>query len=211
MIDLYSWATPNGHKISIMLEECGLDYKVYPIDISKGLQRRPDFLAINPNGKIPAIVDHGGDDGEIHVFETASILIYLAEKCGKFLPERASARTSVLNWLIWETANISPTFSQAFHFYRQAPHQMSYAIERYREKSLRLLSVFDNQLSKSKWLAGNDYSIADMACFSWIKVGRQILQEETRGAMPDMPHCQRWLTQMSRRPAVQRGILVLAD
>jgi GST-like protein len=208
MIDLYSWGTPNGHKISIMLEECGLDYTVYPVDISKGLQRRPDFLAINPNGKIPAIVDHDGDGGEVRVFESVSILIYLAEKCGKFLPEKGQERSSVLSWLAWQAANVGPMFGQAFHFYRQAPKPQPYATERYRDESLRLLSVIDNQLSKGEWLAGETYSIADMACFSWIKVGRQILQEETKGAMADMPHCQRWLEQMSQRPAVQKGILV---
>ncbi|WP_281301455.1 MULTISPECIES: glutathione binding-like protein [unclassified Iodidimonas] len=208
MIDLYTWATPNGHKASIMLEECALEYTVFPTDIGQGLQKRADFLSINPNGKIPALVDHDGPSGDITVFESVSILLYLAEKTGKFLPEAGEDRYRAMNWVIWQAANLGPMMGQAFHFYHYAPHRLPYAIERYRDESSRLLSVMDNQLSKSAYLAGDDYSIADIASFSWTKFGLKFLQEETQGKIPDMPHIQRWLTALAKRPAVQKGVCV---
>lgn len=213
MIDLYTWATPNGHKASIMLEECGLDYKVFPIDIGQGQQQRPDFLAVNPNGKIPAIVDHDGPGGEgkggeQRVFESGSILIYLAEKTGRFLPAAGPARTETLNWLTWQVANVGPMFGQAYHFYRMAPKPIGYAIDRYRDESSRLLSVLDNQLSKTEYTAGDAYTIADIALFSWIKTGRHFLTEESKGAIPDTPHIQRWLDAVGAREAVQKGVQV---
>jgi len=208
MIDLYTWTTPNGTKVSIMLEECGLDYKVFPVDIGSGAQRRAEFLAINPNGKIPAIVDHDGEDGKTRVFESAAILIYLAEKTGKFLPASGAARAETLSWLAWQAANIGPIFGQVFHFLRHAPRRDDYAIERYTGESLRLLTTLDNQLAKTAYLAGEDYSIADIATFSWLKVGLSLLQKDAAATVPELPHTRRWLEAVGAREAVGRGVKV---
>lgn len=211
MIDLYTWTTPNGHKASIMLEECGLDYRVHAVDIGNRRQQRAEFLAINPNGKIPAIVDHDGIDGETRVFESGAILIYLAEKTGKFLPSSGRARAETLGWLNWQTANLGPMLGQAWHFHRQAPERESYGRERYKDEAARLFALLDNQLSKVPHVAGDAFSIADIACFSWVKTGLLFLQQATRGSLPDYPHIARWLETVGKREAVQRGILVPAD
>lgn len=207
MIDLYTWATPNGHKASIMLEECGFDYEVRPVNIGKGEQNQSDFLAINPNGKIPAIVDKEED---ITVFESGAILVYLAEKTGKFLPAKGAQRAEVMSWLNWQMANLGPIMGQAYHFYTSAPRKIGYAIDRYRNESIRLLSVMENRLSQSQFLGGDEYSIADIASFSWAKAGHAFLSEATDGALPEMTHLKQWFETISARPGVQRGVSVPA-
>jgi len=208
MIDLYTWATPNGTKVSIMLEECGLDYRILPVDIGAGAQRRAEFLTINPNGKIPAIVDHHGEDGETRVFESAAILIYLAEKSGKLLPSHGAARAEALSWLAWQAGNIGPVFGQLLHFLRQAPHRDDYAVERFAGEARRLLATMDTRLAGTAWLAGKAYSVADIACYSWVKVGLSVLRKDTAEGAPDLPHLARWIEALGAREAVQRGVKI---
>ncbi len=199
MIDLYTFTTPNGRKASIMLEEVGLPYTVHKIDISKGDQFTPEFVAINPNRKIPAIVD---PDSGITVFESGAILIYLAEKTGKFLPSEAKARSQVLQWLMFQMGGVGPMFGQLNHFKRFAPEQISYAIDRYTKETLRLYGVLDQQLSLHEFIAG-DYSIADIATYPWVAI------YEFQGlTLDDYPHLQRWVETVKQRPAVQQGMNV---
>jgi GST-like protein len=203
MIDLYTWATPNGRKISIMLEEIPLPYEVIGVDISSGEQFAPEFLAINPNGKIPAIVDHEGLGGKATaVFESGAILIYLAEKTGKLLPSEPAARLAVIEWLMFQMSALGPMLGQAHHFRRFAPERIPYAIERFEKEAARLYAVLDGQLAKSEYLAG-DYSIADIASYPWIA------RHEWQGiALDDFPNVRRWFTSIASRPAVQRGMQV---
>src|SRR6185312_7144428 len=170
MIDLYSWATPNGHKIHIMLEETGLEYRVHPIDIGAGDQFTPAFLAISPNNKIPAIVDSNGPDGApISLFESGAILIYLAEKTGKLLPHEPAGRYATLQWLMFQVGGLGPMLGQTHHFRIYAPQQIEYAVSRYTNEAKRLYGVMDKQLGQSAYLAGNDYTIADIAAFPWTR------------------------------------------
>src|SRR5215470_6003068 len=207
MIDAYSWPTPNGHKIHIMLEETGLPYKVHGVDIGSGAQFEPDFLKISPNNKIPAIVDNDGPGGKpISVFESGAILIYLAEKTGRFMPKEARARYAVLEWLMFQMGSIGPMFGQANHFRAYAPEKIPYAIDRYTNEAKRLYGVMDRQLAKNRYLAGDSYSIADIATFPWLRSWQNqgiILQ--------DYPHLQKWFDGIAERPAVQRAVKVLAD
>jgi len=207
MIDLYTWPTPNGHKIHIMLEETGLAYRVIPVNIGKGDQFDPAFLKISPNNKMPAIVDPDGPGGApISLFESGAILIYLAEKSGRFLPGEPRARYAVLQWLMFQMGGIGPMLGQAHHFRSYAPEKIEYAIDRYTREAGRLYRVVDRRLGETPWLGGGDYSIADMATFPWLR------RYERQGQhLADYPNLARWFEAMMARPAVQRGLQVLAE
>jgi GSH-dependent disulfide-bond oxidoreductase len=203
MIELYTWTTPNGRKVSIMLEETGLAYNVHRIDISKGEQFRPDFVAINPNSKIPAIVDSDGPGGgPVSIFESGAILIYLAEKTGKFLPKDARARLAALQWLMFQMGGVGPMFGQAHHFLRAAPEPVPYGIERYTKETRRLYGVLDGRLKEAAYLAG-EYSIADIATFPWVA-----RHEWHKVDLAEFPSVQRWYRAIGARPAVARGMAV---
>ncbi len=211
MITLYAWPTPNGHKISILLEELDLDYDVVAIDINKGDQFGAEFLTISPNNRIPAIVDHVPPDGggPVPVFETGAIMIYLAEKGGRFLPETNDirARKTVMEWLMWQMGGLGPMAGQAHHF-RQAMggEEVPYGIQRYSKEIRRLYGVMDRKLAAYEWLAGADYSIADMACWPWARPSRRQGVDKA-----DFPNVKRWFDAMSARPAVQAGMELLAE
>ena len=201
MIDLYTWSTPNGRKVSIMLEELGLAYEVFPVDITKGEQHDPDFLTISPNNKIPAIVDHdAADGGAISMFESGAILIYLAEKCGRLLPTGFRARLETLQWLMFQMGNVGPFFGQAHHFRRFAPEQVPYAIERYTKETRRLYGVMDKHLATAEYLAAGEYTIADVATFPWAA------RHPWQGVdLAEFPNVKRWYDAIWERPAVQKG------
>ena len=201
MIDLYYWTTPNGHKVSILLEEAGLEYSVRPVHIGKGEQFAPEFLKIAPNNRIPAIVDHAPADGgePIALFESGAILEYLADKSGQFLPRETRARFEVLQWLYWQMGGVGPMAGQNHHFVRYAPEPIPYAIERYVKETARLYGVLDRQLAGREYVAG-DYSIADMAIYPWAK-----LWEMQRQRLEDFPNMAAWLERIGARPAVQRA------
>jgi GST-like protein len=201
MIDLYYWATPNGHKIPIFLEEAGLDYKIHPINIGKNEQFQPDFLKIAPNNRIPAIVDHAPKDGgaPISIFESGAILLYLAEKTGKFIPADVRGRAQVTQWLFWQMGGLGPMAGQNHHFAIYAPEKLPYAIERYVKETARLYGVLDRQLAKGPYIAG-DYSIADMAAYPWI-----VPYERQSQKLEDFPNLKRWFETMQARPAVIRA------
>ena len=198
MIDLYTAATPNGHKVSIALEELGLPYSLRVLELSANEQKEPWFLAINPNGRIPAIVDH--DEGDFAVFESGAILIYLAEKTGRLMPHDAKGRSRVLQWLMFQMGGIGPMMGQANVFYRYFPEKIQPAIDRYQGEVRRLFRVLDGHLAKHEFLAG-DYSIADIANWAWVRT-----QNWSGVAIDDLPHLARWRDQIRARPAVQRGI-----
>jgi GST-like protein len=211
MIDVYSWATPNGHKVHIMLEECGLrlnrDWRAIPINIGQGDQFAPEFLRISPNNKIPALVDPHGPDGKpISVFESGAILVYLAAKFGKFMPKSDRANYEVLQWLMFQMGGVGPMLGQNHHFKLYAPEKIEYAINRYTNETKRLYGVMDKQLTTHKFMAGNSYSIADMAIFPWLR------NWQNQGIdWADYPHLKQWFDTIAARPAVQRGVQVLAD
>ena len=207
MIDVYSWPTPNGRKVHIMLEECGLEYNAHPINIGKAEQFKPDFLEISPNNRIPAITDDQGPDGNpISLFESGAILIYLAEKTDKFLPKDQRRKYETIQWLMFQMGGVGPMFGQSNHFSHYAVEKIPYAIERYVNESRRLYSVMDKRLAQAKYLAGNDYSIADIATHPWAQ------GFERRGVNEDeYPNVKRWVELIHNRPAVKRGIQVLAN
>jgi len=206
MIDVYSWATSNGHKVHIMLEETGLEYTVHPIDIGTGDQFKPDFLAISPNNKIPAIVDSDGPEGKpLSLFESGAILFYLAEKTGKFLPSDPVGRYTTLQWLMFQMGGIGPMLGQAHHFRIYAPEKVEYAVNRYSNEAKRLYGVMDRKLGATRFLAGDEYSIADIATFPWTRSWKNQGIE-----LEEFPHIQRWFEEISQRPAVVRGVDVLA-
>jgi GSH-dependent disulfide-bond oxidoreductase len=206
MIELYSWPTPNGHKVHIMLEECVLPYNIHPIDIGAGEQFQPEFLQISPNNRIPAIVDTDGPGGKpISVFESGAILIYLAEKTGKFLPKDARGRYKVLEWLMWQMGGVGPMFGQANHFRSYAPEPIPYAIDRYTKEVRRLYGVMNKQLGGSPFLAG-DYSIADIITYPWTLLNKRYDVE-----MDEFSNVKRWQGTIGARPAVERGMAVLAE
>jgi len=207
MIEVYSWATPNGHKVHIMLEECGLLYRAIPVNIGAGAQFDPSFLAISPNNKIPAIVDPDGPDGRpISLFESGAILLYLASKTGRFLPEGLRERWEVLQWLMFQMGGVGPMLGQAHHFRIYAPEKLPYAIERYTNEAKRLYGVLDRRLAKSRYIGCNEYSIADIATFPWLRSWKN------QGiAWSDYPHLKGWFDEIAARPAVARGVEVLAD
>lgn len=207
MIEVFSWPTPNGHKVHIMLEECGLAYKAIPVNIGAGDQFKPEFLAISPNNKIPAIVDPQGPDGKpISLFESGAILVYLAAKTGKLLPRGDREKYDVLQWLMFQMGGVGPMLGQAHHFRMYAPEKLPYAIDRYTNEAKRLYGVIDRRLAHSPWLGGKEYSIADIATFPWLR------SWERQGiALDDYPHLKRWFLRIAERPAVQRGLQVMAD
>lgn len=205
MIDLYTWSTPNGRKVSIMLEETGLPYAVHPVDFGKGDQFKPEFVAINPNSKIPAIVDPDGPGGgPFALFESGAILIYLAEKTGRFLPPAPRSRYQVLQWLMFQMSGVGPFFGQAHHFLRYAPQPVPYAMERYHKETLRLYGVMNSALAEREYLAGS-YSIADIATYPWVA-----RHDWHQVDLDEFPHVRRWFEAISARPAVQRGMKVPA-
>jgi GSH-dependent disulfide-bond oxidoreductase len=201
MIDLYYWTTPNGHKITIFLEEAALPYRIVPVNISKGEQFKPEFLAISPNNRMPAIVDHKPKDGgaPISVFESGAILVYLAEKMGKYLPNGFRDRVAVTQWLFWQMAGLGPMAGQNHHFSQYAPEKIPYAIERYVRETNRLYGVLNKQLADHEFVAGR-YSIADMATYPWI-----VPHERQGQKLGDFPHLMRWFEAMRERPAVKRA------
>jgi GST-like protein len=206
MIDVYSEATPNGHKVHIMLEELGLPYRVHHIDISAGDQFKPEFLAISPNNKIPAIVDSDGPDGKpISLFESGAILVYLAGKSGKFLGNTDRDKFTVLQWLMFQMGGVGPMLGQTHHFRIYAPEKIEYAINRYTNEAKRLYGVLNKQLEKNRYIAGDEYTIADIATFPWLRSWKN------QGIdWNDYPHAKRWFDEIEARPAVQRGVQVLA-
>ena len=204
MIDLHYWTTPNGHKITIFLEETKIPYKIHLVDIAKGEQFKPDFLAIAPNNRMPAIVDHTPADGgaPVSVFESGAILLYLAEKTGRLLPQDAKGRSRVVQWLMFQMGGIGPMMGQANVFFRYFPEKIQPAIDRYQGESRRLFRVLDTHLQKHEYLAG-DYSIADIANWAWVRTHRW-----SGVSIDDLPHLQRWVEAIRARPAVQKGILM---
>ena len=202
MIQLYTWATPNGKKVSIMLEEVELSYKVHPINIAKGDQLKPEYLAINPNNKIPAIIDTDGPGGKpLKLFESGAILMYLAEKTGKFLPQEMAKRYEVIQWLMFQMGGVGPMFGQANYFYR-LEEKIPFAIERYYKEAIRLYKVLEQTLSQRDYLAG-DYSIADIAAYPWV--GRH---DGHNVKLEEFPNVKRWFETISQRPAVKHGMAV---
>ncbi len=201
MIDLYYWPTPNGWKISIALEEMGLPYKVLPVNIGRGEQFKPEFLAISPNNRMPAIVDHdpAGGGAALSIFESGAILIYLAEKTGRFLPKELHGRFEALQWLMWQMGGLGPMLGQAHHFRQYAPEKIQYGVDRYTNEANRLYGVLNKRLADRAFVAG-DYSIADMACWPWI-----VLHDMQGQRLEDFPHLRRWFETMRARPAVQKG------
>jgi len=209
MIDVYSWATPNGHKIHIMMEECGFklnrDWRAIPVDIGKGDQFKSEFLAISPNNKIPAILDPNGPDGKpIHLFESGAILLYLANKTGKFLPKTIRGKYETMEWLMFQMGGLGPMLGQNHHFRLYAPEKIEYAVNRYTNEAKRLYGVLNERLSKSTYIAGNTYTIADIAIFPWTRGW------EKQGVnINDYPDFKKWFEKINQRPAVKRGVEVL--
>ena len=207
MIEVYSWPTPNGHKVHIMLEECGLPYRVQAVDIGAGEQFEPAFLAISPNNKVPAIVDTDGPDGRpISLFESGAILLYLAGKTGRLLPADSRGKYEVLQWLMFQMGSVGPMLGQAHHFRIYAPHKIDYAVERNSNEARRLYGVMTKRLAACKYLGGPDYSIADIAVFPWLRSWKN------QGIdWADHPHLKGWFDEIAHRPAVLRGVEVLAS
>ena len=207
MITLYAWPTPNAHKVSIMLEECGLDSEVVAVDITAGDQFRSEFLAISPNNRMPALVDDQGPEGEtISIFESGAILIYLADKTGKLMPAGGNARYAVMQWLMFQMGNLGPICGQAHHFRQAAPERVPYAINRFTSEVGRLYYVMDRQLKKIEYLSGPEYSIADIACWPWVRVHRYHGQP-----WDNFPNVKRWFDDVAGRPAVQKGMKLLIN
>ena len=207
MIDVYFWTTPNGYKVTIMLEELGWKYNVVPVNIGKGDQFKPEFLKISPNNRIPAMVDHDGPGGApIAIFESGAILLYLAEKSGwQFMPQDLRKRYDVIQWLMFQMASVGPMLGQAHHFRRYAPEKLPYAIDRYTNEARRIYGVIDKRVAEVPYLAG-EYSIADMAVYPWIRPHNWQGQ-----ALEDFPHLKRWYDAIEARPAVQRGNAVMKE
>ena len=205
MIDLYTWGTPNGRKVSIMLEECGLKYNTHAINIGKNIdQFTPEFVAINPNSKIPAITDSEGPDGKpINLFESGAILMYLSGKTGKFLPQSVRGKYEALQWLMFQMGGVGPMIGQTHHFMRAAPEKIEYGIKRYHNETKRLYGVLDKRLSSEQFLAAGEYSIADIATYPWIA-----RYEWHQVDLNEFPNVKRWFDAISARPAVQRGMAV---
>ncbi|HVI49642.1 MAG TPA: glutathione S-transferase N-terminal domain-containing protein [Candidatus Sulfotelmatobacter sp.] len=203
MIDLYTWGTPNGRKISVLLEELGQPYRVIPVDITKNEQFRPEFLAVSPNNKIPAITDPDGPGGQpLHLFESGAILVYLAEKHGRFLPKEGRGRAHTLQWLMWQMGGFGPMLGQAHHFRRFAPEQVPYAINRFTKETERLYGVLETQLGQTDYVAG-EYSIADMAIYPWTQ------RHDWQGIDLSLyPNIERWRTKLAARPAVVKGMSI---
>ena len=207
MIELYTWPTPNGHKIHIMLEETGLKYNIHPVDIGKGEQFDPEFLKISPNNKMPAMIDTDGPGGKLFALaESGAMLFYLASKTGKFLPKDLADRWRVMQWVMTQMGHVGPMLGQAHHFLQYAPEKIEYAMNRYKNEANRLYGVLDRQLKASEWLACDEYTIADMATMPWLRF------PERQGVnIDDYPHVKRWRDRIAERPAVKRALEVLKD
>jgi GST-like protein len=205
MIDVYTWKTPNGRKATIMLEETGLDYTVKPVDISSGAQHEPEFLQISPNGKIPALVDLHADGGPLALFESGAMLIYLAEKSGKFLAGSGAARYQALAWLSWQIGGLGPMLGQMGFFFRQKEKNLP-ALERYSKESARLLHLLEARLSSSAYLGGAAYTIADIATYPWVVTALSMMAEALPEDARNLPATQAWLATIGARPAVQKGM-----
>ena len=201
MIDFYYWPTPNGWKVAIMLEECGLRYKLIPVDIGKGAQFAPEFLAISPNNRMPAILDRDGPGDPVPVFESGAILFYLAEKTGRFMPPDPLGRKAALEWLFWQVGNQGPLAGQLSHFVHYAPEGERYARARYANEYDRCLGVLERRLEDRPYILGNDYSIADMICWPWVLIAKPLGQ-----SLDDFPQVARWRRAVKERPAVQRAV-----
>ncbi len=207
MIDLYTWPTPNGHKVHIMLEELELPYTIHPINIGAGDQFKPEFLKISPNNKMPAIVDPDGPDGKpIAIFESGAILLYLAEKAGRLMPQDMRGRYAVMQWLMFQMGSVGPMLGQAHHFRGYAQDNLQYAVDRYTNEAGRIYNVIDNRLKESKWIASGDYTIADIAIWPWLRSYERQGQD-----LNDFPQLKKWFEAIEARPAVQRAVQVLAD
>ncbi|MCZ6732064.1 MAG: glutathione binding-like protein [Gammaproteobacteria bacterium] len=207
MIDFYTWSTPNGIKVSIMLEEVKQPYNIIPVDIGAGDQFKPEFLKISPNNRMPAVVDQNGPGGQSYsLFESGAILMYLAEKTAKLMPSDTNGRYTVIQWLMFQMANVGPLLGQNHHFRHYAPEKIPYAIDRYTNEARRLYGVIDKRLAESAYLAGDDYSIADIATFPWLRSHERQGQD-----LNDFPDLRRWYEIIEMRPAVRRGIDVLKD
>ena len=203
MIDLYYWTTPNGHKITMFLEEAGLPYRIVPVHIGRGEQFKPDFLRISPNNKMPAIVDHAPADGgePLALFESGAILLYLADKIHRFIPADLRGRNMALQWLFWQMGGLGPMAGQNHHFVQYAPEKIPYAMDRYVKETARLYAVLDKHLSDGReFIAGSEYSIADMACYPWI-----VLYEWQSQKIEDSPHIAAWFERIQQRPATERA------
>ncbi len=207
MIDVYSWPTPNGHKVHIALEELELAHEVHPINIGQGDQFTEEFLRISPNNKIPAMIDSDGPGGQpISLFESGAILLYLAEKTGQLMPRDARGRHETMEWLMFQMGGLGPMLGQAHHFRQYAPETIDYAVNRYTNEAARLYGVMDRRLADHEWLAAGQYTIADIACFPWIR------PHDNQGqSLADFPNLKRWFDAIAARPAVERGVAVLAD
>lgn len=207
MIDLYTWPTPNGHKVHIMLEELELPYNVIPINIGQGDQFKPEFLKISPNNKMPAMVDPDGPGGEpISIFESAAMLLYLAEKTGQFMPGDMRGRYAVMQWLMFQMGSVGPMLGQAHHFRVYAPEKIQYAFDRYTKEAGRIYNVINTRLKESPWLAGEEYTIADIASYPWLRSHERQGQD-----LNDFPYLKKWYEAIEARPAVQRGVEVLSS
>lgn len=206
MIDVYTWPTPNGHKVHIMLEETGLEHRIYAVNIREGDQFKPEFLRISPNNRIPAIVDNDGPGGKpLSLFESGAILLYLANKTGKLLPKDPAKHWSAVQWLMWQMGGVGPMFGQANHFRRYSKDKIEYAIERYTNESKRLTNVLDKRLAESRFAACDEYTIADIAIFPWMR------GSENRGVnLEEYENVKRWFDEINARPAVQRALQVLS-
>jgi len=202
MYDIYNWPTSNGRKINIMVEELGVEYKIHPIPIGKDAQFTPEFTALNPNQKIPAVIDQDGPGGKPYtMFESGAILMYMAEKHGKFMPTEMAARYEVVQWLMFQMGGVGPNFGQAHHFRRAAPEKVPYAIDRFTRETRRLWGVMNDRLAGRDWFANNEYSIVDMAIFPWT------MRYEWQGiSLDEFPNMKRWYEAMEARPGVQRGL-----
>ncbi len=200
MIDFYYWPTPNGWKVSIMLEECGLDYRMIPVNLGRGDQFKPDFLAVSPNNRMPAIVDHDAGGGPVSVFESGAILIHLAERSGRFMPADAAGRREALEWLFWQVGNLGPMAGQLSHFVNYAQGDQSYSKQRYANEYNRCIGVLERRLEDRAYILG-DYSIADMISWPWVLIAKPLGQ-----ALDEFPNVSRWRGAIKDRPAVQRGV-----
>lgn len=203
MIDVYFWPSPNPFKVSILLEEIGLPYNVIPINVHRGEQHTPEFLALNPNGKLPVIVDHNPNGEPVTVFESGAILLYLADKTGQLMPETPAARLELMQWLMWQMSALGPMSGQAVHFQHHAPEQLNYPITRYRREVARLYGILDCRLVDRTYLMGDDYTILDISVYGWLHFHPIVL-----GELTSFPNLQRWFAQLSERPGVQRGLKI---
>jgi GSH-dependent disulfide-bond oxidoreductase len=210
MITLYTWTTPNGRKVSIMLEELGLAYRTEPVDIGKDEQFAPAFLEISPNNKIPAIVDDEAEGGPLSVFESGAILVYLAEKTGKLLAPSGAARYKALEWTFWQMGGLGPMLGQLGFFLMRSKDKPPEAVERFTTESARLFGVMDRRLAEAPYLAGDAYSIADIACYPWVQGAVALLRQAAPAAWGERPAIERWLKTVGERPAVQRGMAIPA-